>query len=178
KLKNISGRDTLTGLPRATLLDRHLHHMAKEVQTYGWYVGLIIADIDGFGTLNRKLGYSEADRLLTDVAERFSNCFTKDMFIARTGPDSFAACVPKAGKAVMEAMSQRAADALSYEYSPRTSDSSVSVSVSIGCVYTHVNRKVLLLTGEAEKAVLDARSDGPGTCIVRKIDLSLQQNNR
>ncbi len=178
KLRNISGRDTLTGLPRVTLLDRHLHQMAKEVQTYGWYVGLIVADIDGFSAINRTLGYREADRLLTDVAERFGNCFSKDIFIARTGPDSFAACIPKAGKAVMEAMSQRAADALSYSYSGKMPDSIVSVSASIGCVYTHVNRKVLLLTGEAEKAVSDARKAGRGTCVVRKIDLSGQQENK
>ncbi len=178
KLRSISGRDTLTGLPRITLLDRHLHKMAKEVQTYGWYVGLIVADIDGFGAMNLTLGYSEADRLLTDAAERFGSCFAQDVFIARTGPDSFAACIPKAGKAVMEALGQRAADVLSYEYSGKMPDSIVSVSASIGCVYTHVNRKVLLLTTEAEKAVSDARKAGTGTCVVRKIDLSGWQKNR
>jgi len=178
KLRSISGRDTLTGLPRVTLLDRHLHQMAKEVQTYGWYVGLIVADIDGFGAINQMLGYSEADRLLKDVAERFGSCFSKDVFIARTGPDSFAACIPKAGKAVVEAMGQKAADALSYRYSGKMPDLIVPVSASIGCVYTHVNRKVLLLTGEAEKAVSDARKAGPGTCVVRKIDLSGWKKNR
>ncbi|MCK4806428.1 MAG: diguanylate cyclase [Candidatus Aegiribacteria sp.] len=177
RFKNISGRDTLTGLPGITLLDRHLHHMAVEVQTYGWYVGIIVADIDGFDTINRKLGYGEGDRLLMDVAVRFRNCFSDDVFIARTGSDSFAACIPKAGKAVMEAMSQRAADALSFEFKGKISDSSVSVSASIGSIYTHVNRKVLLLTGEAEKAVYDARAAGPGTYIVRKIGLSGSEKN-
>lgn len=172
RFKNISGRDTLTGLPGITLLDRHLHHMAKEVQIYGWYVGLIVADIDGFEAMNRTLGYIEGDRLLMDAAIRFRNCFADDVFIARIGSDSFAACIPKAGKAVMEAMSQRAIDALSFKYAGKKSDSSILVSASIGSVYTLVNRKVLLLTGEAEKAVSDARAAGPGTCIVRKFGLS------
>lgn len=178
RFKNISGRDTLTGLPGITLLDRHLHQMAKEVQTYGWYVGLIVADIDGFGAINRTLGYVQADRLLIDASERFRNCFSGDVFIARTGPDSFAACIPRAGKAVMEAMSQRAADALSFKYLGKMPDSFASVSASIGCVYTHINRTVLLLTGEAEKAVSDARIAGHGTCVVRKIGLLVQQKNR
>ena len=178
RFRNLSGRDTLTGLPGATLLDRHLHHMAKEVQTYGWYVGLIVADIDGFRTMNRTLGYAEADRLLMDTADRFRNCFSKEVFIARTGPDSFAACIPRAGKAVMEAMSQRAADALSFKYPGKTPDSFVSVSASIGCIYTHVNRKVLLLAGEAEKAVSDARAAGPGSSVVRKIGPSGPETNR
>lgn len=172
KFRNISGRDTLTGLPGISLLDRHLHHMAKEVQTYGWYVGVIVADIDDFDSMNRKLGYSEGDRLLKDAAIRFRDCFSDDVFIARIGSDSFAACIPKAGKAVMEAMSQRAVDALSFVYMGNKSDSQISVSASIGGVYTHINRKVLLLTGQAEKSVSDARAAGPGTYIVRKIDLS------
>ncbi len=177
RFKNISGIDTLTGLPGITLLDRHLHHMAKEVQTYGWYVGVIVADIDDFDTMNRTLGYSEGDRLLMDVAIRFRDCFSDDVFIARIGSDSFAACIPKAGKAIMEAMSQRAADALSFKYTARISDSPISISASIGSVYTLVNRKVLLLTGEAEKAVSDVRAASPGKYVVRKIGLAGSDKN-
>lgn len=170
---NISGRDVLTGLPGITLLDSHLHHLAKEVQNYGWYVGVLVADLDGFGSLNQKLGYTGGDRLLASAADRFRNCFSDDAFIARIGPDSFAACIPRAGKAVMEAMSQRAADALSFEYTGGSS--SATVSASIGAAYTHVNRKVLLLTGEAEKAVSEASAGGPGTCKIRKIGLSIPE---
>ncbi len=172
RFRNISGRDTLTGLPCITLLDRHLHHMAKEVQTFGWYVGVIVADIDDFDEHNRKLGYAEGDRLLVDTADRFCSCFADDVFVARIGPDSLAACIPRAGKAVMEAISQRVADTLSYRYAAGKSETAVPVSASIGSAYTHVNRKVLLLTGEAVKAVTDASSTGPGTCVVRKIGIS------
>ena len=171
----ISGKDTLTGLPGITLFNSHLHQMAKEVQTYGWYVGVIVADLDGFDSLNQKLGYREGDRLLTNAAIIFRNCFPDDVFIARIGPDSFAACIPKAGKAVMEAMSQRVTDALSFEYRRRTADSFVSVSASVGSAYTHVNRKVLLLSMEAEKIVKEASASGPGTCIVRKIGLAVPE---
>lgn len=175
RFMNISGMDTLTGLPGITLLDNHLHQMAKEVQTYGWNVGVIVADLDEFDSFNKMLGYNEGDSLLSNAADLFRDCFSDDVFIARIGPDSFAACIPRAGKAVMEAMSQRATDALSFEYRKRTSDSSVSVSASVGSVYTHVNRKVLLLTGEAEKIASEASATGPGTCIVRKIGLSVPE---
>lgn len=175
RFTNISGKDTLTGLPGITLFNSHLHQMAKEVQTYGWYVGVIVADLDGFDSLNQKLGYREGDRLLSNAAIIFRNCFPDNVFIARIGPDSFAACIPKAGKAVMEAMSQRVTDALSFEYRRRTADSFVSVSASVGSAYTHVNRKVLLLSMEAEKAVSEASDSGPGTCIVRKIGLSIPE---
>lgn len=170
RFSDISGRDTLTGLPGITMLAAHLHHMAREVQTYGWYAGVIVADIDGFNRMNRELGYSECDRLLRSAAIRFRKCFPDEVYIARIGPDSFAACLPRAGKAVMEAMCQRAADALSFQHT--RNGSTINVSASIGGVYTHVNRKVLLLAGEAENAMARARSTAPGSCLIRKLNLS------
>lgn len=170
RFSDISGRDTLTGLPGITMMAAHLHHMAREVQTYGWYAGVIVADIDGFRRMNRELGYPECDRLLRSASIRFGKCFPDEVYIARTGPDSFAACLPRAGKAVMEAMCQRAADALSFQHAKN--GSTVDVSASIGGVYTHVNRKVLLLAEEAEDAMASARSAAPGSCLIRKLNLS------
>ncbi|MBD3278851.1 MAG: diguanylate cyclase [Candidatus Aegiribacteria sp.] len=167
RFRCISGTDVLTGLPGITLLDAHLHQMAREVQSHGWYVGVLVADIDDFGRVNRDLGYQEGDKLLRRAASLFSDCFPEDVFIARTGPDSFAACIPKAGRAVMEAMSQKAADALSFQYS--CEKGSLRVSASVGSSYTHVNRKVLLLTVEAEKAAREAAEKSQFKCIVREM---------
>lgn len=168
RFRNISGRDILTGLPGITLLSQHLQHMAKEVQTFGWYVGVLVADIDGFEAMNREIGYYHCDRLLKAAAARFRSCFSDEVFLARIGPDSFAACIPRTGKAVMEAMCQRAADALSFEFS--ASGTMVSVTASVGGVYTHVNRKVLLLTREAEEAMAQARAAAEGSCFVRRLE--------
>jgi len=168
RFRNISGRDILTGLPGITLLSQHLQHMAKMVQTFGWYVGVLVADIDGFEAMNREIGYHHCDRLLKTASVRFRNCFSDEVFLARIGPDSFAACIPRTGKAVMEAMCQRAADSLSFEFS--TPETSVTVTASVGGVYTHVNRKVLLLTQEAEEAMVQARSASAGSCLVRKLE--------
>lgn len=167
RFERISGTDVLTGLPGITLLDAHLHQMAREVQSHGWYVGVLVADIDDFERVNRELGYTQGDRLLRRAASLFADCFSEDVFLARTGPDSFAACIPKAGRAVMEAMSQKAADALSFKYS--CEKGSLRVSASVGSSYTHVNRKVLLLTGEAEKAAREAAGNSQSKCIVREM---------
>lgn len=172
RFRNISGRDTLTGLPGITLFDRHLHEMAKRVQTYGWSIGVLIADIDGFDLINRNHGYSEGDKILKEAAARFSNCFSDEILISRTGPDSFAACIPKAGKAEMEALSQRVADALSWQYVSRTSDTQISITASIGGCFTHVNRKVQQLTGEAENTAAEVFKAGYGNCLIHKLGLT------
>lgn len=172
RFRNISGRDTLTGLPGITLFDRHLHEMAKRVQTYGWSIGVLVADIDEFELINRNHGYSEGDKVLKEAATRFRNCFSDEILISRTGPDSFAACIPKAERAEMEALSQRVADALSWRYISRTSDTQISITASIGGCYTHVNRKVQQLTGEAEKIAEDVSKTGCGNCQVHKVTLT------
>lgn len=171
RFRNISGRDTLTGLPGITLFDRHLHEMAKRVQTYGWSVGVLIADIDGFDLINRNHGYREGDKVLKEAATRFSNCFSDDILISRTGPDSFAACIPKAGKAEMEALSQRVADALSWSYLSSTSQTQISITASIGGCFTHINRKVQQLTGEANNIASEASKTGLGNCLIQKVGL-------
>jgi len=166
---SIEGRDTLTGLPGVTLLDRHLHHLAMEVQTYGWYVGVIVADLDSFSNLNRLLGYAECDDLLRDLTCRFRDIFPREAFIARTGPDSFAACIPRAGKAVVEALCQRVADAFSFEYG-YGEGGSVRISASIGAAYSHVNRRVLSLHTEAEALAGRAEGTGRASLLVRCLD--------
>ena len=171
RFRNISGRDTLTGLPGITLFDRHLHEMAKRVQTYGWSVGVLIADIDGFDLINRNHGYREGDKVLKEAATRFSNCFSDDILISRTGPDSFAACIPKAGKAEMEALSQRVADALSWSYVSSTSQTQISITASIGGCFTHINRKVQQLTGEANNIASEVSKTGLGNCLIQKVGL-------
>ena len=172
RFRNISGRDTLTGLPGITLFDRHLREMAKRVQTYGWSVGVFTADIDGFDLINKNYGYSEGDKVLKEAATRFCNCFSDEIFISRIGPDSFAACIPKAGKAEMEALSQRVADALSWQYVSSTSDTQISITASIGGCYTHVNRKVQQLTGEAENIATEVYKTGCGNCLIHKVGLT------
>lgn len=172
RFQKISGRDTLTELPGIALFNRHLHQMAKRVEEYAWSVGVIVADIDKFNSINRNLGYTEGDRILKEVAARFSNCFSEEIIISRIGPDSFAACIPKAGIAEMEALSQRVADALSWEYISRSSGARLSITASIGGCFTYINRKVLILTDEAERIALKASETGPGTCLIHKLGLS------
>lgn len=157
KQKNINGRDTLTGLPGAAILQRHLANLIKIVRASGSYIGLLIIDIDDFRMLNLKYGYTEGDRILLETAKRFRNCLNHDVFIAKIGPDSFAACIPGAEKHDLEALSSRIADNLNWEH--RTlSDKLCTVSVSIGAAFTHTDRKVLTLIAESEKAVEIAKN--------------------
>jgi len=167
RFENLSGMDGLTGLPGMTLFDEHLHEMAREVQTYGWYVGVVIADVDGFRDLNGKLGYRSCDTLLHNAAERFKGCFPDGVFIARTGPDSFGACIPRTNGGVMEALCQKVVDSLSFSFGE--GNRGAGVTASVGGVYTYVNRKVLLLASEAEKAAEEAKATGRGSYVVKKL---------
>lgn len=172
RISTISGRDILTGLPGITLFEGHLRQMVKKVQSYGWSIGVLVADIDGFDLINSNHSYRDGDVILREAADRFADCFSGNIFISRTGPDSFAACIPRAGKAEMEALCQRVADALAWKCTLNSSGGSVQITASVGGCYTHINRKVLALTGLAGKLVAEASGTAPGSYMVKKVGLS------
>jgi len=150
--ENIRGKDTLTGLPGAARLHDYLGNLIKQVRHSGSYIGLLIADIDNFTLLNLQYGYREGDRILLEASKRFRSCLNEDIFIAKVGPDSFAACIPGAEKHTLEALASRIAGHLTWEHQT-LSDDLCTVSVSIGASFTHTDRKVLTLIAESEKAV-------------------------
>jgi diguanylate cyclase (GGDEF)-like protein len=168
-----SDLDSLSRLPRITQLDLHLRRLVSQVQTFGWPVGVIVADIDGFTEINRKLGYAIGDQVLREASQRFRGFFRQDIFVARVGSDSFAACVPKADRADLDAFLPRLFEAMSWDFSDSTPDSSFArITVSIGACHTKINRKVLLLAAEAEAAAAEASAAGPGSQVMWKLGIA------
>ena len=166
---DLTEKDSLTGLPRVPLLHEHLKQMAARVQIYGGQVSVIVADIDGFTAINEKLGYSTGDKIIREAAIRFRGCFSPEIFVSRTGSDSFAACVPSAGRIELDALLTRIIETLSWDFSTGTRGPAVGISVSLGASYTRTNRKVLQLIGEAEQAAADAAEAAPGSIRMRRI---------
>jgi diguanylate cyclase (GGDEF)-like protein len=168
-----SDLDNLSRLPRITQLDLHLRHLASQVQSFGWSVGVIVADIDGFSEINRKLGYSSGDQLIREASRRFRGFFREEIFVARVGTDSFAACIPKVDRADLEAFLPRLFEAMSWNFTACAGDSDFTkITVSIGACHSKINRKVLLLAAEAAAAADEASAAGPGSQILRRIGIS------
>ena len=109
--------------------------------------------------------------MLREAAQRFRGMFPGD-FVARMGHDSFAACVPKADKAELEAFIPRLVEAMSWDFAGAAPGHSAAITVSVGACHTRINRKVLLLAAEAEAAAVDAARTGPRAQVIRRIGVT------
>ncbi len=83
-------RDPLTGLfNRRALLDR-LEQALSAKQRPHVIAALIIADLDGFKSVNDTLGHQVGDEVLVCIAERFHDAVRRHDVVARLGGDEFA----------------------------------------------------------------------------------------
>jgi diguanylate cyclase (GGDEF)-like protein len=92
RLKHEAMHDSLTGLPnRAYLRDRLLRCLARLEREPDYKFAVLFMDLDRFKVINDSAGHLVGDRLLNEVARRFSECVRagKDM-VARLGGDEFA----------------------------------------------------------------------------------------
>ncbi|MFA5170300.1 MAG: diguanylate cyclase [Sulfuriferula sp.] len=88
-IQHTASHDGLTGLPnRRLFFDRlgQLFNLAKRNQTS---LALMFIDLDGFKSINDKLGHHIGDLLLKGVAERLQACMRDSDTVARMGGDEF-----------------------------------------------------------------------------------------
>jgi diguanylate cyclase (GGDEF)-like protein len=81
--------DQLTGLANRLLFNDRLEQGCRNAQRNHKMLGLVFVDIDRFKYINDTMGHSFGDRLLVQVAERFSASVRQSDTIARLGGDEF-----------------------------------------------------------------------------------------
>ncbi|WP_300667290.1 EAL domain-containing protein [Desulfoluna sp.] len=81
--------DSLTGLANRRLFMETLDHAMDMARRRKAGITLLLIDLDGFKHVNDTLGHQSGDRLLTMVANRFTNTLRKSDTTARLGGDEF-----------------------------------------------------------------------------------------
>jgi diguanylate cyclase (GGDEF)-like protein/PAS domain S-box-containing protein len=88
--------DALTGLANRTLLVDRLEQALAMAQRYGYMVGLMYMDLDGFKAVNDSFGHDIGDGLLIAVARRLEAFLRKTDTLCRQGGDEFILMLPQA----------------------------------------------------------------------------------
>jgi diguanylate cyclase (GGDEF)-like protein/PAS domain S-box-containing protein len=84
QLENNSFHETLTGLPnRRLFLDRLRHLFLRAQRHQNYHYAVVFMDIDGFKTLNQRLGSGACDQVLIEISRRLSSCLRPDDTVAR-----------------------------------------------------------------------------------------------
>lgn len=123
--KVLARTDELTGLPNR-------RRLIAELSAFDGIEGaLLLLDLDGFKPVNDKYGHEMGDRILRQVAERFSRSLPSGAILARLGGDEFGVIATGNDQATLELASALKAT-LSYPFV--IDGKTISISVSIGHV--------------------------------------------
>jgi diguanylate cyclase (GGDEF)-like protein len=99
--------DPLTGLYNRRGFDEHLGAAVGRSVRYGWSFGLVLLDLDGFKSINDRLGHQGGDTVLRLVGERLRHGLRAGDVAARVGGDEFALLLHIEGPNTLEAILER-----------------------------------------------------------------------
>ena len=89
-LKHLATHDPLTMLPNRSLFYEHLDQALRRARRNKSRLAVFFLDLDGFKSVNDLLGHDQGDKLLQEVAARFSEALRSSDIVARLGGDEFA----------------------------------------------------------------------------------------
>ena len=144
--------DELTTLPNR-------RRLISEIQSFAVRKGsLLLLDLDGFKPVNDTYGHEVGDKVLQQVAQRFSRALPNNALLARLGGDEFGILVDGSNESVMEiALALRGT--LSYPF--LIDGHEVSIGVSIGIAD---NDGATDLLQRADNAMYAAKRQALGVC--------------
>lgn len=87
--------DTLTQLPKRSILICQLNDAIALAQSISSMLAVMFIDLDRFNIINSTLGHAAGDRLIQQVVQRIKNCLEGNDLIARWGGDEFTLLLPK-----------------------------------------------------------------------------------
>jgi len=155
--------DALTGLPNRLLaMDRLTVALARAARGTDM-VALMFCDLDEFKVVNDSVGHEGGDRVLVEVARRFTHAVRRSDTVARTGGDEFV--VVCEGLETVEDATEIAAHIRAVVEAPIAFDDfEASISVSIGIVMVSAldagTADPMLLLRNADAAMYRAKQDG------------------
>jgi diguanylate cyclase len=144
--------DELTTLPNR-------RRLISEIQSFATRKGsLLLLDLDGFKPVNDSYGHDVGDKVLQQVAQRFTRALPNNALLARLGGDEFGILVDGSQDSVMEiALALRGT--LSYPFV--IDGHEISIGVSIGIADNDGADDLLL---RADNAMYSAKRQALGVC--------------
>lgn len=156
-------RDELTGLPNGVLLrDRLRVALVRRRRPRDDSLAVLSVDLDGMGAFNRRYGSEAGDAVLQAAAVRLSELVRAGDTVARVDGDEFVmVCEELTGEDEALVVAERVIEG--FDRPLPVGDGEHTMTVSVGLVVVAGGElepdRVL---GEAHRAMLRARGEGPG----------------
>ncbi|MBZ0270984.1 EAL domain-containing protein [bacterium] len=155
--------DVLTGLPnRAVLLDRIERGLKRTLRRSDYRFAIMFLDLDGFKSVNDKLGHVFGDQMLKTTAKRLESCLRPGDTVARYGGDEFAVLVDDVGDiGAVTTIAERVQKELAKPFNLNGREVHTSASVGIAMV-SHEYERPEEMVRDADTAMYRAKGRGAG----------------
>ncbi len=164
--------DSLTGLPNRDLLHDRLSQALAESQRDGNTHACFFIDLDGFKKINDEHGHDVGDTVLQSVAAQLKLTVREADTAARLGGDEFfVLCRNVEDERVAQLQAQRFIDAIEMSCASYLPKNALSASVGI-CMVPYGGIRVEDVIARADKAMYQAKQNGPGTFVIAAKPLS------
>ncbi|WAJ69266.1 bifunctional diguanylate cyclase/phosphodiesterase [Catenovulum adriaticum] len=175
KLTLLANYDPLTHLPNRKLFLEKVDNMLTNDNLS---FAILLLDLDDFKTINDTLGHTNGDKLLKQIAQRLSDCVSKDCTLARIGGDEFAIIIPNAKQANdLIYITQQIFSVFTTSFA--LNKWQISTSVSIGIAFNQGNQIQLhTLLSNADIAMYKAKANGRNQYVIFADSMSEQQQRR
>ena len=159
--------DALTGLPNRNLFNDRMEQALARSRRNNNRVALLFLDLDGFKTINDKMGHEAGDEALKEIARRFQAVLRETDTLARIGGDEFvllAADLDEPAEDRARTLAAKCIDAVSTQLCLR--DTLCQIGVSIGIALSDGTNSADSLLSEADKAMYKAKQRGRGCYVL------------
>ncbi len=159
RLETMAHTDKLTGLANRQVLDHMLPQQVAMAQRRKEALSCIIADLDGFKSINDTYGHPTGDLLLTSIAHLFKARARASDLICRWGGDEFLLVLPNTAHAEAAHLAEELRRSVE-QHHLKIDDRLVGVSLSLGIAELHAGESIEQLIARADKALLKAKQTG------------------
>ena len=136
RLRALAQTDPLTGLANRRMFEEILHKELKRAERTGDNVGVILADIDGFKSVNDLCGHQAGDEVLQKIAEILLKSVRESDTVARWGGDEFIILLPCAGASECAGVTKRVQEKLQRAKGRLLKGEGPEIGLSIGWAST------------------------------------------
>ena len=160
-LREMSTRDSLTGLINYREFHRQLAEEAERSRRYGRPFSLLMLDIDYFKTINDTYGHLGGDKALRALAALIRGEVRPTDIVARYGGEEFVLVLPETAGPGALTLAERLRARVAGHVIAVTADQTISLTVSIGLAsFPNETDSVQKLLSAADQALYAAKAAG------------------
>jgi len=131
QLEDLALRDQLTGLANRTVLHDRLRHVLATSQHDQRELAVVFIDLDGFKSVNDRLGHATGDAVLRWVGAQISSAVRDDDVVGRLGGDEFIVICDDVDEHTARAVAERIRGAIDQPMDGPLAEVSITASVGV-----------------------------------------------